>query len=69
MSKARIDTKPSTSRDVRRAVKMLNEAQAIVDTLDRPEIGARLQDVIEALSEEVGASDPPRAGTPDSMTF
>ena len=50
MSKARIGTNESPSKDVQRAIKLLNEAQVIVDTLDRPEIGARLQEVIDALS-------------------
>jgi len=37
--------------DVSRAIVLLKEALAIIDGLGHPDIGARLQDVIESLDE------------------
>ncbi len=44
---------PSPACALERAIALLNEALAIVDDVaDRPDIGARLQHVIESLHEE-----------------
>jgi hypothetical protein len=53
MSKARFDTDLGAPGNGRRAIERLNEAQTIIDTLDRPDIGARLQEVIDALDEHI----------------
>lgn len=50
MSKARFDT-DAAAAEIGRAVNLLNEALVIVDTMDRPEIGARLQHVIDSVME------------------
>lgn len=42
------------SSDIGRAIDLLNEAQSILDGFGRPEIGARLQEVIE-LVETLGS--------------
>jgi hypothetical protein len=54
MSEARFDTNLAESGHVQRAIDHLNAAQEIVDTLDRPHLGARLQEVIDALQEAQG---------------
>lgn len=41
----------SATTNVSRAIKLLKEALAIIDNLNHPDIGARLQDVIESLGE------------------
>jgi hypothetical protein len=41
----------SATINVSRAIKLLEEALAIIDNLNHPDIGARLQDVIESLAE------------------
>jgi hypothetical protein len=41
----------SASADVSHAIELLKEALAIIDDLGHPDIGARLQDVIESLNE------------------
>jgi len=51
MSKARLDNGALPRGDVSRAIRLLKEAQGIVDTLKRPDIGARVQEVIDALDE------------------
>jgi hypothetical protein len=37
--------------DAAQAVRLLKEALAIIDRIDRPDIGARLQQVIDTLSD------------------
>jgi hypothetical protein len=49
MSKARFGIEDVNHEGASRALKLLQEAQAIVDTLGRPHLGARLQEVIDAL--------------------
>ena len=51
MSKARLDNGALPRGDVSRAIRLLKEAQGIVDTLKRPDIGARVQEVIDALDQ------------------
>ncbi|HVM21720.1 MAG TPA: hypothetical protein VM308_00265 [Sphingomicrobium sp.] len=51
MSKARFDTTNSAQADTRHLIALLNEALEIVDTLGRPEIGARLQHVIDSVTD------------------
>lgn len=51
MSKARSDMGAATPISIARAVDLLNQALIIVDTLPRPEIGARLQHVIDSMLE------------------
>jgi hypothetical protein len=54
MSKGRIDSRV-TAPDAQRAIMLLGDALAIVDTLDKPELGARVQEVIEALQRAYSA--------------
>lgn len=49
MSKARLGIDGKAREEVIRALELLQEAQAVIDTLGRPHIGARLQEVIDAL--------------------
>jgi hypothetical protein len=49
MSKARFGIGDSKREEVDRALKLLQEAQTVIDTMDRPHIGARLQEVIDAV--------------------
>ena len=49
MSKARLGIDDSKREEVGRALKLLQQAQAVIDTMDRPHIGARLQEVIDTL--------------------
>jgi len=51
MSRVRFDKNATPRGDVGRAMSLLDEAQTIIDTLDRPDIGARLQEVIDAVAE------------------
>ncbi|MES2137425.1 MAG: hypothetical protein V4502_10260 [Pseudomonadota bacterium] len=51
MSKARFDMDAATAATIPHALNLLNEALTIVDTLPRPEIGARLQHVIDSVEE------------------
>jgi hypothetical protein len=53
MSKARFDGTETPHDHIGRAIDLLNQAQEIVDTLDHPHIGARLQEVIDEV-EQVG---------------
>jgi hypothetical protein len=48
MSKGRIDNRV-TAPDAKKAISFLGDALAIVDRLDKPELGARIQEVIDAL--------------------
>jgi hypothetical protein len=41
--------------ELNEAVELLRKAQSLIDTLDRPEIGARLQDVIDLLRSPGGS--------------
>jgi hypothetical protein len=59
MSEARFDrnvdatghTDVGTASVVKRAIDRLNGAQEVVDMLDRPDIGARLRQVIDSLED------------------
>jgi hypothetical protein len=53
MSKARLGSNDTPHDHIGRAIDLLNQAQAIVDTLDQPHLGARLQEVIDEV-EQVG---------------
>jgi hypothetical protein len=54
MSKDRIDNRV-TSPDPQRAIMFLGDVLAIVDKLDKPELGARIQEVIDALHRDYSA--------------
>lgn len=58
MSKARFGSNETPHDHIGRAVDLLNQAQEIVDTLDQPHIGARLQEVIDEV-EQVGPAAKP----------
>ena len=51
MSKAQFDVERLSPKDTNQAVKLLKEALAIIDRLGRPDIGARLQQVIDTLND------------------
>jgi hypothetical protein len=51
MAEARFDENMPTGDHLQRAIDHLGQAQAIVDTLGRPDIGARLEEVMDALRE------------------
>jgi hypothetical protein len=51
MSNARLGLNPESSSAAQRALQLLKDAQAIVDGWNVPHIGARLQEVIEAIEE------------------
>jgi hypothetical protein len=51
MSEARFGREMHSGDHVQRAIDHLSEAQAIIDTLDRPDIGARLEQVMDSLRE------------------
>jgi hypothetical protein len=50
MSNARLGSDPA-AQGAQHAVQLLKEAQAIVDGWNLPHIGARLQEVIEAIED------------------
>jgi hypothetical protein len=56
MSSGSIGLSDEPSDELARAIQLLKEAQSIVDSLSRPELGARLQDVIDLL-ESIDSSD------------
>jgi hypothetical protein len=49
MSKARFGIDDTRREEVDRALKLLQDAQTVIDKMDRPHIGARLQEVIDAV--------------------
>jgi len=51
MSRARSSIDDTKDEEAGRALKLLEEAQLVIDTLDRPDIGARLQEVIDAMRD------------------
>ena len=57
MSEARFDRAHDARDAAHRALVHLMQAQEIVDSLDRPEIGARLQEVIDTVRELSGSGD------------
>ena len=54
MSNARFGSNPAAYAAARQVLQLLRDAQAIVDGWNVPHIGARLQDVIEAIEEAAG---------------
>jgi hypothetical protein len=52
MSKAPSQQNDPSAHDLSRAIQLLKEALGIVDRLGHPDIGARLQDVIDRLSQQ-----------------
>jgi len=59
MSKARFDTGVLVSHQIREALGHLQTALGLIDALDRPEIGARLQEVIDAVQQMEGSGARP----------
>ena len=51
MSSNDIELDSAAHGDARLALDHLRTAQELIDKLDRPEIGARLQEVIEAMND------------------
>jgi hypothetical protein len=49
MSTVRLDTSVLVSHQIREALGHLQTALNLIDEFDRPEIGARLQEVIDAV--------------------
>lgn len=57
MSKARFDNSDGREK-ISRCIGLLSEAQSITDGLERPHLGARLQEMIDELSEYLGDRTP-----------
>ena len=52
MSPKDIGLSSAVHQDQQRALDHLRLAQELIDKLDRPEIGARLQEIIDGMSDE-----------------
>lgn len=56
MSSRGIEIRTAVQSERECALEHLRSAQALIDQLDRPDIGARLQEVIDTLSDSADAA-------------